>query len=208
LYKNYLQIFPTSRAIRVKKEEYLNLNSFLPKMATVADFETKAITYGKYALVDKLQRALYLKEATNFQEFTLLKKDLNLIKFYTNAQDFFRFFEEVSAEGVEIEELYLSDTYAEFEKDLELLEQVYNNYRGLLNRDNFTDRVYIPKEYKINKPFIESFDGFILELEGYLTKFELELFNQIAKIKPFIIKIRTTSYNQKIINAFSELGTS
>jgi len=206
LYKNYLQIFPTSRAIRVKKEEYLNLNSFLPKMATVADFETKAITYGKYALVDKLQRALYLKEATNFQEFTLLKKDLNLIKFYTNAQDFFRFFEEVSAEGVEIEELYLSDTYAEFEKDLELLEQVYNNYRGLLNRDNFTDRVYIPKEYKINKPFIESFDGFILELEGYLTKFELELFNQIAKIKPFIIKIRTTSYNQKIINAFSELG--
>ena len=204
--ENYLHILSTSRAIRAKKEQFLKQNSFLPKMATISDFEAKAITLGSSILIDKMQRALYLKEATNFSDFRLIQKDLNLVKFYTNAEDFFRFFEEVSAEGVEIAKLYLADMYAEFDRDLELLEKTLNNYKELLKEHGLNDRIFIPKEYKLNQEYIDSFDGFILELEGYLTKFELELFTQISKLKPFIIRVRTTPFNQKIIDSFKELG--
>ena len=204
--ENYLHILSTSRAIRAKRELFLKQNSLLPKMLTVSDFEAKAITLGSSSLIDKMQRALYLKEATNFSDFKLIQKDLNLVKFYTNAEDFFRFFEEVSAEGVEIHSLYLADMYAEFDRDLQLLEKTLNNYKELLEQQGLNDRIFIPKEYKVNQEFIKSFDGFILELEGYLTKFELELFTQISKLKPFIIRLKTTPFNQKITDSFEELG--
>ncbi len=204
--ENYLYILSTSRAIRAKREQFLKQNSLLPKMLTISDFEAKAITLGNSILIDKMQRALYLKEAINFKDFTLLKKDLNLVKFYTNAEDFFRFFEEVSAEGIEIQSLYLADMYAEFDRDLDLLEKTLNNYKELLSTQSLNDKIFIPKEYKVNQEFIDSFDGFILELEGYLTKFELELFTQIAKLKPFIIRLKTTAFNQKIIDSFKDLG--
>jgi len=203
---NYLHIFATSRAIRAKKEGYKRENSFLPKMATVGDFESRAVTFGDLALIDNMQRAIYLKEASNFEDFNHLQKNLNLIKFYTNAKDFFRFFEEVTAEGVEIKDLYLADSYAEFDRDLNLLEQVLRRYKELLKKDNLNDKIFIPKEYKLNRSFIESFDGFVLELDGYLSNFELKLFEDISKIKPFIIKLRVTQYNQKIVNSFKDLG--
>ena len=204
--ENYLHILSTSRAIREKKAFYIKQNSFLPKMLTVFDFESKAITLGNSILIDNMQRVLYLKEATNFSNFRLIKKDLNLVKFYTNAEDFFRFFEEVSAEGVKIEELYLADMYAEFDKDLELLAKSLENYRELLKQHSLNDKIFIPTEYKLNESFINSFDGFVLELEGYLTKFELELFSEIAKLKPFLIHLKTTPFNQKIVDSFRDLN--
>jgi len=203
---NYLYIFATSRAIRLKKEEFIDSNSLLPQMATIADFEAKATTLGKKALINSLLRSIYLKEAADFKEFGNLKSNLNLVKFYTQADDFFRFFEEVNAEGVSINELYIADSYAEFERDLSVLEKLLKNYKDILDKNSLTDRVFIPGEAKINRAYIESFDGFVLELEGYLTKFELNLFLEISKIKPFIIKLRTTAYNQKIVKSFLELG--
>lgn len=206
--QNYLEIYSTSRAIRLTKESYLNSNIFLPKMLTISEFESRAVTLGEKSLIPNLKRALYLQEASRFDGFNLVKKDINLIKFYSNAKDFFRFFEEISAEGVEIKELYLSDTYAEFDRDLELLEKLLNRYKNLIENDGYIDKIFIPKEYKINLNFINSFDGFILHLDGYLTKFELELFSKIAKLKPFIIKLRTTPFNKKVIDSFKNLDIS
>ena len=203
---NYLNIFPTSRAIRAKKESFLESNTLLPKFITIAEFEQKAILVKGSKLIDNTIRALYLKEAANFSEFKSLKSDLSLLKFYTKADDFFRFFEEVSAEGVTIKELFLADSYAEFERDLDILQTLLSNYKALLEKDNLTDKIFIPNEFSLNEAFINSFDGFILELEGYLTKFELELINKISKIKPFIIRVKSSRYNQKVINSFRDLG--
>jgi len=204
--KNYLYIFPTSRAAREKKESYLKSNALLPKLTTIADFEQKAILVKNSRLIDKSIRALYLKEAANFSEFKNLKSDISLLKFYTKADDFFRFFEEVNAEGVTIKELFFADSYAEFERDLDILEKLLNNYKELLKKEGLTDKIFIPNDYTLNEAFINSYDGFVLELEGYLTKFELKLIEKISKIKPFIIRIKSSRYNQKVINSFRDLG--
>ncbi len=55
----------------------------------------------------------------------------------------------------------------------------------------------MPDEYRLNLDFIDSFDKFILVMEGVLTKFELELFLKISKLKPFEIKIRTNRFNEQ-----------
>jgi len=204
--KNYLHIFPTSRVIRVKKEEFISSNSFLPQMITISDFERKSVLLGKRALVDGSLRALYLKEVAKFDDFLKLNSDLSLVKFYTQSNDFFRFFEEVRGEGVEIGDLFIADSYAEFERDLQILDNLLKKYKELLDSKGLTDRVFLFDEYELNRAYIDSFDGFILELEGYLTKYELELFIKISKIKPFIIRFRAIEFNKKTLNTFREYG--
>ena len=203
---NRLYIYPTSRAIRAAKAQFLETNALLPKMLTVADFESRAVVAGEYALVNKMQRKLFLKEASSFREIDPILKERSLVKFYTQADDFFNFFQEISAEGIAIRDLFLADTYAEFERDLALLERVLDNYRAILEQHKLTDRIFLPRSYKLNRNYIESFDSFFIELEGYLTRFELELFIAIAKIRPFIIKLRTTPFNQKLAESFRSLG--
>ncbi len=204
--QNRLYIYPTSRAIRAAKANFLEQNTLLPKMVTVADFESRATLSGELALVNRIQRKLFLREASSFKEIDPILKDTSLVKFYTHADDFFNFFQEISAEGVSINELFMADTYAEFERDLALLERVLHNYRAILEQHKLTDRIFLPSNYKLNRSYIESFDSFYIELEGYLTKFELELFVAVAKIRPFIIKLRTTPFNQKIVESFRSLG--
>ncbi len=205
-YHNFLHIFATSRAIRAQKECFLEQNALLPKMVTVAEFESRAVLVGKKAIIDNLQRVILLKEASSFENFHLLKKDINLVKFYAQADDFFNFFQELIAEGVSVDELYIADSYAEFDKDLAILKQLLQNYKALLDKQGFSDKIFTPQEFKLNKNFINGFEGFVLELEGYLTNFELKLFEEISKIKPFIIRIRTTPYNQKIVKSFRQFG--
>lgn len=203
---NRLYIYPTTRAIREAKAKSIAFNQFLPKMVTVGDFESRAVVARSAKFVNTLQRKLFLKEAVSFKEIEPILKDTSLVKFYTQADDFFSFFQEISAEGVALDELFMADTYAEFERDLNLLKVVLQNYKALLEKNGFTDRIFLPNEYKLNRAYIESFDSFYLELEGYLTNFELELFSKIAKICPFIIKLRTTPFNKKLQKSFANLG--
>ena len=205
MYSNYLQIFPTSRSIRAKKQEFIQNSAFLPKMITIADFESRAVvTKGKH--VDNLQRVLFLKDASDFSEFKNLKVDTTLVKFYSQAKDFFKFFQELSLEHVEINQLYLADSYAWFDKDLEVLETLLNRYKQITAKNGYIDKIFLPKDYRLNVDYLNSFEGFYLELDGFLTKFELELFNKISQIAPFIIKIRTNSFNKKVQKSFEELG--
>lgn len=175
-------------------------------MVTVSDFESRAITLGDSAIVESMQRKLFLKEATSFKDASRFMGELSLIKFYTQADDFFSFFQEISAEGVNIHDLYAADSYAEFGQDLDVLDRVLTNYRDILRHKNLTDKLFAPMQYELNDAYIESYDGFYMELEGYLTQFEIELFLKIAALKPFTIKVRTTPFNLKVINIFRELG--
>ena len=174
-------------------------------MLTIADFENRVILT-PYKMVDRLHRTLFLKEASKQEKFNRFFLDRSLVKFYTQSDDFFKFFEELALEKRSFSELYLADSYAEFSKDLELLEELFVSYENLLKKQGYSDRAFLAKEYEINWDFIESFDAFSLELEGFLTQFELELFSKIATKKPFFINLRTTPFNRKIQKEFKNLG--
>ncbi|HGZ70349.1 MAG TPA: hypothetical protein ENK74_03040, partial [Nitratifractor sp.] len=142
-------------------------------MVTVSDFESRAVTLGSSTVVESMQRKLYLKEAAAFKDVSRFMSDFSLIKFYTQADDFFSFFQELTAEGVDIRDLDAADSYAEFGQDLAVLERILENYRDILAGNGLTDMLFAPEEYELNSAYIESFDGFYLELEGYLTQFEI-----------------------------------
>ncbi len=201
-----LLIFSTARAIRRKLQEYKEKDGFIPKMMRVDEFESKVAVVPNLSLINPTQRVFFLKEASEFDEFERLKSQRDLVKFFSQSDDFFRFFEELSWEMVEIETLLLADSYAEFEEHIDILMQLKSNYQKILESNGFTDKMFIPQSYRINEAFIDAFDSFEVYIDGYLSRFELKLLQEVAKKREVIGHIRTSKYNQKMQERFSDIG--
>ncbi|CAA6822879.1 MAG: FIG00388203: hypothetical protein [uncultured Sulfurovum sp.] len=178
----------------------------MPSLMRVDEFERRAIILPDLAMVDPLQRTLFLQEASHFERFEALKINRELIRFFTKSDAIFKFFEELSHEEVSFNALVDGDAYVEFGEHIEVLEQLLLNYKHLLESKGLTDRVFVPSSYRLNKGFVESYDGFELHLEGYMSYFELKLIEKIAVHKPFLIHIHTSKFNKKVQERFLEMG--
>ncbi len=201
-----LKIYPTSRAIRAKNLLQKDDNTLLPSLMRIDDFEKRAILLPQLSMVDSLHRMLILKEASEFESFQALKINRDLVKFFTKSDAIFKFFEELSHEHVTFDALVQGDAYVEFAEHIEILEELLENYRTLLESKGLIDRVFIPSTYRINQGFIDNYDVFELYLEGYMSYFELEIIAKIAKEKPFIIHMETSKFNIKVQERFLEMG--
>ncbi|MBU1669383.1 PD-(D/E)XK nuclease family protein [bacterium] len=201
-----LHIYPTSRAIRNMREQQKEHNALLPTLMRIDDFERRAILLPNLVMVDPLQRTLLLQEAARFDAFDGLKINRDLVRFFTKSDAIFKFFEELSHEEVSFDDLVEGDAYVEFSEHIEILEQLLTKYKHLLASKGLTDRVFIPKSYRLNRGFVEGYDEFELHLEGYMSYFELGLIAQVAEHRPFIIHMQTSKFNKKVQERFLEMG--
>ncbi len=201
-----LKIYPTSRALRYERLAQKEQDSLLPSLMRVDEFEKRAIILPELAMVDPLQRTIFLQEASNFEGFDALKINRDLIRFFTKSDAIFKFFEELSHEEVSFDSLVEGDAYVEFSEHIEVLEQLLLNYRTLLESKGLTDRVFVPSSYRLNMGFVESYDTFEFHLEGYLSFFELKLMEQIALHKPFVIHMHSSKFNLKVQERFLKMG--
>ncbi len=173
---------------------------------SIDEFEKKIVILPNLTMVEPLQRVIFFKEASNFKDFKKLKIDRNLIKFFTKSNSIVKFFEELSYEMVSFDDLIGGDIYAEFDRDIRLLQKLFENYQEVLEKRGLTDRAFTPDIYRLNYGFIENFSRYELFLEGYLSRFELLLIEKIAESRPFIIHFSTSKFNQKAQERFFELG--
>ena len=203
---NRLQIYPTSRALRTFSQKHKESDGFLPTFMRIDEFEQRVVLVENRVQVDPLQRILLLREAAKFEAFETLNLDRNLIRFFTKSDALFKFFEELAAEHVNFEMLVNADAYAEFESHLNVLEKLLENYRKLLDRRGFTDKAFIPNVYALNEGFIQSYETIEIYLEGYLSRFELELLEKIAEQTEVIIHYTTSRFNTKMQERFEIYG--
>ncbi len=201
-----LHIYPTSRAIRNIRLAQKEQEGLLPSLMRIDDFERRAIILPELIMVDSLQRTLFLQEASQFEAFQSLKINRELVRFFTKSDAIFKFFEELSHEKVTFDALIDGDAYVEFSEHIEVLEQLLLNYQQLLKSKGLTDRVFVPSSYRLNRGFVESYDTFELHLEGYMSYFELQLIEQIAQFRPFMIHMHTSKFNTKVQERFLEMG--
>ncbi len=202
------EIFSTSRCVREFYSHFLDTDGLIPKAMGIAEFESKAILVPSKNMADEDTRVLIMQEASEFKNFSELKIEREFLSFIKNSVYLFRFFEELALEDVRIEELELADTYAQFEEHLSILKELLQNYKTLLSQKNLYDKITLPEVYEINEEFLKSNDSFLLHLEGFLNKFELKLFMEVAKITEFKISLHVTKYNQKMIEILEELDIS
>ena len=199
-----LRVFPTSRSIRYRLDGASN--TILPKCLSIGEFEKKAILVEGRKEIDSDKRVLLLKEASNFKNFEKLKIKREYLSFLKSSDFLFGFFEELALERVFIDEIDIQDTYAEYSEHLSILRELLDNYKKLLSKERYYDKILLSELYEVNDAYIKRFDKIELFLEGYLSRFELELFLKISEIVDFSIFFEANEYSEKMIERFRDLG--
>ena len=201
-----IHLFPTSRAVRQFYDNMRGQDTLLPVALGIFEFELKALIVSNLTLADEDTRVLLMQEAAKFENFASLKIPQEFMAFLRNSQFLFRFFEELSAEKRTFEDLEGADTYAEFDEHLRILKVLKVRYVELLSAKGLYDRITLPSVYELNEEYISSLEGVHLHVEGYLSRFEMELFTKISKITPVYISMNVNKYSQKMVETFAKEG--
>ena len=204
---NQLIVLPTSRAIREHLTKLKTTNQLIKKYISIGDFfQRSIIDTQNRKFVDKQLKIIFLKEAISNIDIEKLGFSRDFTTFLKQSEYIFRFFQELANEYVEVERLVEYDTYAIYSDHLDILKEIYKNYLEILNKHNYCDNMLLPNSYQINKDYIEQFDDITLYLEGYLSKFEFKILQDISRYKNLSIKITLNEFNKKNILLFKEYG--
>ncbi|SFV63827.1 FIG00388203: hypothetical protein [hydrothermal vent metagenome] len=199
-------VLPSARAIRHKQLALEEESLFLPHYITMSDFIAKLALVKGYRFLDEDSRTLLLLEASDFKNFQNLQIERNFFTFTKNSAYIFKFFEELSAELYDIENLSGVDVYGEFEEHITILQELYRRYEALCSEKKLLDRIFLPKEYTFNAELLKAFETVEIVLEGYLTNFELELLQKAAEYCRVIIHFDASRFNRKMQKKLQALG--
>ena len=204
---NSLIVLPTSRAIREHLTELKNTNQLIKKYISIGDFFVRSIVDNQNRkFVDKHLKIIFLKEAISNIDIEKLGFSRDFTTFLKQSEYIFRFFQELANEYVDVEELVKYDTYAVYSDHLDILKEIYRNYLEILNKHNYCDNILLPNTYEINEDYIDQFDDITLYLEGYLSKFEFKILQDVAKLQNLTIRITLNEFNKKNLLLFKEYG--
>ncbi|ACM93332.1 conserved hypothetical protein [Nautilia profundicola AmH] len=190
-----LKVFSTKREIRefVKNHN----NRFLPKLTTIGEFLDKCIIVKNSSLIDNDLKKIYLYKALekiNIEKLGLKKDFLN---FFKNSEFVLSFFNEIFLEKRRIEDIELADTYLEYAEHLEVLKNLYYEYKSLLQKDGLYDKTTMD-DYEINEKFFKDLSRVEIFLSGYLPKLDLEIIKNIpVEVE---INFRVTPFNKTLIS--------
>ena len=205
LQNNSLIVYPSSRAIRETIKQNKN-KQFLPSYLTIDEFLNKSIKLNGKKYLDEESRFLYLKEALekiNIEKLGLSKDFFTLLK---DSNYLFRFFGEVSSEKIDINLLEEFDTYEFFNEHIQVLKEIYEQYKKILDKNKAVDKINLKDNYHINEKFIKRFESIKIYYEGYFTKYEFDLINEISSLTEVIIEFTALKYNNKSLAYFLKEG--
>ena len=189
-----LKIFTTSRQIRewVKDKD----NQFLDKHYTLGEFLKKIVVVDGKKFIDEDLRKKYLYEAIKNVDVHKLGIDKEFINFFKDSDFIISFFNELFLERVDIDKVLLSDVYQDYEEHLMILKEILKNYKKLLEKDGYIDRFLI-EDFRINEGLLDGIDEIELRLDGYLSKFDIEVLEKIKT--PIKIYFEVDKFNRSLI---------
>lgn len=198
-------ILPSSRAIRHELLQFENQTLLLPNYISMSEFLSKLCIARDMKIVDEDSRVLLLLEASEFGAFSSLRIQRNFFTFTKNSSYIFKFFQELSAEMYDIQELDTSDIYAEYEEHISILQELYSRYEKLCNERGILDRIFLPKLYEFNSSYAASHKNIELKIVGHITNFEFELLNKCCEYSNITIIFQATKFNSKMQERLSTI---
>lgn len=206
---NTLTVLPTSRAIRDYRQNLKSNNQLISKYISIGDFFQRVVLDKKNRkFLDKNLKIIFLKTAIQNIDITQLGFSKDFTTFLKQSEYIFRFFQELANEYINIDDLIQYDTYAIYSDHIDILKQIYKNYTELLEEHHYCDTIFLPEDYEINEDYVEQFHSIKLYLEGYLTKFEFKILQDISQLIKLDIVISFNEFNKKNLTLFKEYDFS
>ncbi len=202
--KKELIVFPTSRAIRETLKE--QSEGFLPTYKGMGEFLDRVVKTIGVIAPDNDLRLLALHEATHFANFEKLHIERNFFTFIQNSTYLFRFFEELSGEMVTVEALEGADTYGEYEEHIAILKQLWLGYETIVQSRGWNDPIFSKSVITINEGYVRGFETITVHVEGYLSRYELEVLLSCAKSTQVECIYHATAFNEKMSQRFREMS--
>ena len=201
-----LYIFTNSRKIREFNAKFQN--ELVPKAMTIAQFEQKAVlVLGRFEADEAYALVLMQRACASVREASeRLRIPSEFFAFLKNNDYLFSFFKELAISKKSVADLKFSDIYADYEEHLGILEAVLARYKELLAAENLYDGIVLPEIYELNGGFVREFREINLEVDGFLSEFEWELFSEIAKLTTLKIIFQTSKFNKKLISKLAEIS--
>jgi hypothetical protein len=199
-------VLSSARAIRHEQLKIKSQTLFLPDFITMSEFISKLCVVKGFKSIDEDRRVLLLLEASDFKTFSSLKIQRNFFTFTKNSSYIFNFFQELSAEMCDIDELESADIYGEYEEHLSILKELYKRYEEVCLKNKFLDKIFLPKLYELNKSYLYEHPNIEIHIDGYLTNFELELLLKSCEFSSIKLVFNTSKFNKKMQQKFLDIG--
>ena len=190
-----LYLFSSARSMkRFFSKNYAE--SFLPATKNIGEFLDFVLRVEKKRKIPKYLREYYLYKAIRTTDTKKLGEFAkNFTQFLQNSDFFLKFYDELCAECVEIEQLKKLDIYTFYDDHLQVLEAVFNAYQSLLEKYNFFDQYFL-QNYAITFEFLEEFSSINIQVDGFLSRFEINIFREISKRIPIFFSLNIDCFNQ------------
>ena len=173
-----LLVFSTHRQIRNYLSQFNN---------TILD---------KHTTIGELLNNIVVVENIDISKLGFRKEFLSFSK---DSDFIFSFLKEIFIERVELNDIIMVDTYIEFEEHLNLIKEIKDNYKKLLDENGYID-TFLINEYEINKGLLDGVSEIEIFLDGYLSKFDIEVLQKIEI--PIKIDVTITKFNRPLVRKF------
>lgn len=189
-----LFLFSTQRAI---KQFYAGFcEGVLPQAQTLGEFFTEIVCIKDKIKIPSYLRALFLHDAIcENKDSNLGDFGVNFTEFLDNSSFFLSFFDELCAGCLAIDSLKNSDTYAFYDDHLNLLDRIHKSYLKKLNQNNFYSHPFV-EDYFLALELLSSFSTIKINVDGFLSHFEMKILKEISKKIPIEFHIEINPYNQ------------
>ncbi|PAF50298.1 hypothetical protein BKH43_05195 [Helicobacter sp. 13S00401-1] len=190
---------PNFKLFEYEDLDYTSINSFLPQTILLGEF-FKKITYTPSAQIPKSLRRFLISDALLKLEKAKSSKicgfEHSFMAYLENSNVLLNFLDEIRSHNLSLKDLKdiaLSDVYGDYTLHLEIVDEVYQNYKNILRELNLSDGIY--EGYSLLESYIDNFKAFHIELEGFITPLELEILNKIALKKDVFLYFETDMFN-------------
>ncbi|HDX8147006.1 TPA: hypothetical protein RQJ23_001474, partial [Campylobacter fetus] len=162
-----LNVLSSSRNVREFYIVNSRSNSLVSKAITIARFEQQIVIVPNLKKASQIDRLLIMQKAAKSVQniSSVINVGSQFFAFLKNSDYLFSFFKELKREFVSIKDLVRSDTYANYDEHLSILEELLKLYLIMLKEAGFYDDISLPDEYQINYDFIKNYDEIKIKLD-------------------------------------------
>ncbi|CAM2836610.1 PD-(D/E)XK nuclease family protein [Helicobacter burdigaliensis] len=191
-----LYLFSSIRAAKHFVETNFQ-EGFLPDIKSLGEFMDFILCIENKVKIPSFLRTFYLYEALSEVKLDALGEFAkNFTSFLENSDFFLKFYDELCAECIKIEQLEELDIYAFYDDHLKVLKQVFTLYRNKLSLDSFYDQYFL-QDYKITYELLAPYEKICIFVEGFLSAFEFSVFRQISYYKKIEFVLNIEEFNKE-----------